>query len=132
MDLGLNTFVSGLNAQSRAVDVAAQNTVNVNSTGVLEGDGQQAYIPQDIDFISQNPGGVRTEVKPRDPAFVPAYAPDDLSANADGYVAAPDINLAEEQMNLIRAETAYKATASLIPVIKDMYEELINAVDKNA
>ena len=83
-------------------------------------------------FISQNPGGVRTEVKPRDPAFVPAYAPDDLSANADGYVAAPDINLAEEQMNLIRAETAYKATASLIPVIKDMYEELINAVDKNA
>ena len=55
-----------------------------------------------------------------------------MVTNADGYVAAPDINLAEEQMNLIRAETAYKATASLIPVVKDMYEELINAVDKNA
>ncbi len=128
MDGIISSAVSGLNAQSRRIGQAAENIVNVNSTGSLDGTGREAYAPKDVLFIAKEPGSVRTIVRPRDPAFVPAYQPDSPDADTNGYVAAPDVNLGEEVITLIQAEHAYKAAASLIPVAKEIHEALIDAL----
>ena len=128
MDGIISSAVSGLNAQSRRLDQAAQNIVNVSSTGSLDNSGPQAYIPKDVLFQATEPGAVKTTVRPRDPAFVPAYQPDSPNADTNGYVAAPDVNLNEEVITMIQAEQAYKAAASLIPVAKDMHDALVEAM----
>ena len=48
------------------------------------------------------------------------YEPDHPDANADGYVAYPNINLMEEMANMMAASRAYEANASALNASKSM------------
>jgi flagellar basal-body rod protein FlgC len=48
------------------------------------------------------------------------YEPDHPDANAEGYVAYPNINLMEEMTNMIQSTRAYEANVSAMQATKDM------------
>ena len=48
------------------------------------------------------------------------YEPNHPNANADGYVAYPNINLMEEMTNMIQATRSYEANVSAMQATKDM------------
>jgi flagellar basal-body rod protein FlgC len=48
------------------------------------------------------------------------YEPDHPDANAEGYVAYPNINLMEEMTNMIQATRSYEANVSAMQATKDL------------
>lgn len=124
--------VSGLLAASKRADVAASNIANADTTGNLDGSGQKAYQAALVVTESVAGGGVKAVALPRNPSFVPSYEPGSPFANSDGLVAAPNVNLDEELINLKVAEQAYKANAQSIRAGREMQDALLDAVNKKA
>jgi flagellar basal-body rod protein FlgC len=76
--------------------------------------------------------GVRADFVQKDPPFVPAYDPDSPFANADGIIGVPNVNLAEEAVNVSLAKTAYKANLATIKTVDEMQDDLLRILDKRA
>jgi flagellar basal-body rod protein FlgC len=64
--------------------------------------------------------GVRAEIMIQNRRPRMEYDPDHPDADADGYVAYPDINVVEEMTNLIAASRSYEANLTAIAAAKDM------------
>lgn len=80
-----------------------------NFSDVLEGEmGENVQTVHATDVISTN----------RPPIL--KYEPNHPDANADGYVAYPDINVMEEMANMISASRAYEANISALNTTKSM------------
>lgn len=127
----ISTALTGLLAATQRVGASASNIANLGSAGSL--DPQSANQPYQAVTTVQTAnagGGVTSNVVPKKPGIVNAYAPDSPFANADGLVGTPDVDLAEEAVNMKLAEISYKANISVIKTTEDMTEELLNTVDK--
>lgn len=127
----IKTALSGLLAQGQKAAGSASNIANASSTGRLDGESPAPYTPVDTQFSSQEGGGVAAHTTPRQTPFVPSYAPDSPLANEEGYIGAPNVNLAEDIVNLKQAALAYKANIKTIEIASDMQDELLDAIDKN-
>lgn len=98
---GLSAAVSGLKAASTKVNVAANNVVNANTEG---------YHAQRVESSSVTVGsggggrGVLTRV----------------------WETADATDLAFEAVTLIQAENAYKASATVIGRVDDMYRQVLD------
>lgn len=126
----ITTALSGLLAASKRVETSANNIANANTAGALdEADGPAPYSAQTVVQKTGENGGTIAEVTTKDPGFVAAYDPDSPLANEDGFVGAPNVNLAEEAVNLKLAETAYKASLNVIKVADELNEELLRTFD---
>lgn len=134
MMAGLQASFSALNAQRTRMNVIASNLANAQSTRTPEGgpykrqevifaaqpqhpsfetmlnDRTQAGISgvQVLDIMS-DPSGTRLEYEPNHP-----------DANAQGYVAYPNVNIMREMVDLISASRAYEANITAINSSKDM------------
>lgn len=130
--------LSGLNAASRKVDAAASNIANMTTSGALDpadGPAPCQAVTTAQSTVSGTDGealGVESRVVPTNRPFVPAYDPDSPFANADGLIGAPDVNLAEEAVNLQIASTTYKANLKTIQVASDMQDALLDMFDRDA
>lgn len=127
--------LSGLNAASRKVEASASNIANMQTSGSLENPDQAPYTPlttQQIALADQagNGLGVKSNFVPKTQPFTPAYDPDSPFANAEGLIGVPNVDLAEEAVNMTMAETAYKASVSVIETVQDMTRELLEAFDR--
>lgn len=133
----LNTIsiaLSGLNAASNKVSASASNIANMTTTGSLEAGKQAPYDALTTRQTAQsdaqgNPAGVRSDVVSAGRPFVPSYAPGSPFANADGMIGTPNVDLAEEAINMSMAETSYKANISVIKTTDEMSEELLRIFD---
>lgn len=131
----LKIAVSGLSdAIARLVNLAS-NVVNVSSTARLPQkteDSYSGYIPHDVVTISSSVAdhnlGVQTQLKPREPAYVPAPDPHSPNANSEGLVAVPNVDLATEFVNAKMAEIAYKANAAVIRAEQKNGKELLDTL----
>jgi flagellar basal-body rod protein FlgC len=128
---GLGTALSGLIAASTRLSASAQNISNIQVTGSLDSSsGNQAYQAVTTKFETQDDGqGVTGTVVPKAKPTVAILSPSDPNANEDGFVAAPNVNLAEEAVNLKIGEYAYRANLSVISTISEMSDELLNIFD---
>jgi flagellar basal-body rod protein FlgC len=54
------------------------------------------------------------------------YMPGHPDANADGYVAFPHVNPAEDMVNLMNASRSYQANVAAISSLKDMISRSID------
>lgn len=136
MDLisALETSGSGLYAQSERMKVIASNLANANTTRTEEGG---PYRRKDIVFTAVGPGSsfesvLRSRMEsqpcrvkvagvvedPRPPRTV--YDPSHPDANAEGYVALPNINVMEEMVNMMLATRSYEANIMAINAAKGM------------
>ncbi len=110
LDIGM----TGLQAASTRIDVAARNIVNVHSTGETGDEEGEAYRAQEAVQSAREDGGVTVNVRDGLPATLQIYAPTLSSADEDGMITLPAVNLANEFIDLMLAESSYKAAIAVV------------------
>lgn len=130
----VSVSVSALRANAVKAGVAANNIAAAGATGAVDpgADDRTAYTPQDVVMVSNALGGVDANVVARDPATVLAYDPNSVDANEDGIIAVPNVDLAEETVDLTLAKAAYEASLAVLKTIRDMDDDLLSIIDKKA
>lgn len=132
---GMRISGSGMAAQRMRMNTISSNIANVNTTQTPEGG---PYRRKDVvfeampdaktfgDVVSAREPNSHfqrvqvTDIRSDTKAPIVKYEPDHPDANADGYVAYPNINLMEEMTNMIQASRAYEANVSSMQATKDM------------
>ena len=115
---------SGLSAQRARLDLIAGNIANVETTRTPAG-GPYRRV-QAVFGSRENPGGVEvmgTTVDPRPPRMV--YQPGHPDADAEGFVAYPNVNIVEEMVDLVSAKRSYEANAAAFNAAKAMAQRAI-------
>lgn len=130
----LSISASALTAQRLRMDVISNNIANVNTTRTAEGGPYKKQMPVfaerrpkfTLPVISEDHrntvgDGVQVVNIKKDttpPRLV--YNPEHPDANADGYVAMPNINLVSEMVDMIEATRAYEANVTALNSTKSM------------
>jgi flagellar basal-body rod protein FlgC len=132
---GFRVSGSGMTAQRMRLNTISSNIANINTTRTPEGG---PYRRKDVVFEAipetKNFGEILAVNSPREQvqrvqvvdvvsdtkAPLMKYDPDHADANAEGYVALPNINLMEEMTNMIQATRSYEANVSALQAAKDM------------
>jgi len=118
--------LSGLNAATRRVEASASNIANLSSYGALPGEeGPPVYAPLEVQLAAQAGGGVSANIAPSSRAALLAYDPQAAFANAQGYVAAPAVNLTDEMINLAMASYDFTANLAVIRTADDMTKAVL-------
>jgi flagellar basal-body rod protein FlgC len=135
----LSVGASGMAAQRMRAELLVENLANAETTRTPEGgpyrrkdavfESTEADSPFSSVFEAQMhaPGGVAvTEVvvDTRDPEQ--RYLPGHPDANAEGYVAFPRVNPAEDMVDLMGASRGYEANVAAIGAVKDMIARSID------
>ncbi|WP_018315881.1 flagellar basal body rod protein FlgC [Bradyrhizobium sp. WSM2793] len=134
---------SGLSVASLRVNVAASNIANVQTTGPLPGSGGSspsavtgspgiaptfpaAYVPLRVDQVDQTPGGTIAKVSTVSPSYTAQSDPSAPFANQDGLVAAPNVDIASEFVQLAAAKYSFIANAKVIQAYAETTESLLD------
>ena len=132
---------SALGAERIRAEIVTSNLANAESTRTPEGG---PYKRREVVFATQRPsfamslatagtaaqgtasGGVRVREVVNDPApALVKYEPSHPDANADGYVAYPNVNPVSEMADLMGAARAYEMNVSAITAAKQMIQQSI-------
>ena len=126
----ISTLLSGMNAAATRLSASASNVANVQTTGpVPDANGARtAYKPLDVRQSALDNGTVTTSLTTRNPAYDLQYQPGSPDANADGMVAAPNVDLAGEITDQLTAKISYEAAAKSMKVVNDMQQQTIDMV----
>jgi len=125
---------SGMSAQRARAEVIVENLANAETTRTAEGgpykrkDVVLESEPADSPFAAvfqtelsaQSMGVEVAEVREDTRAPQMRYQPGHPHADANGYVAYPNINPAEEMVDLMSASRGYQANVAAISAVKDM------------
>jgi len=130
---------SGMSAQRTRAELLVENLANAETTRTPEGG---PYRRKDVVFESgaagspfssflddqmNSPGGVSVAqivTDTRDPER--RYMPGHPDADANGYVAFPRVNPAEDMVDLMGASRNYQANVAAIGAVKDMIQRSID------
>ncbi len=135
----LSNALSGLNAQKLRLNATASNVANVSSGGAVPGSAQAqagaptVYRPLQVNMTSVTTAdgqgaGVFADVTESKNGFSLSYDPDALGANAEAFVAVPNVDLAQEAVNLIETKALFKANAAVIRTQEEMLGSLLDTV----
>lgn len=117
---------SALSSERLRMDIIASNIANINTTHNSSGEPQayrrrMAVFKTVYDEVTSN-GSVTVENIIEDSAPLRrAYDPGHPDADADGYVAYPNIILSREMVDMVAAKTAYQANITSIQTYKSLY-----------
>jgi flagellar basal-body rod protein FlgC len=128
----LNASASALDVQRARMEVATSNLANAESTRGPDGqpyrrrevvlvDGDQAFN------VQAQPEGVRVAgiVEDQTP-FRRRYEPSHPDADADGFVAVPNVDVPEEMVDMLGAARAYQANLTAIGLIRDTIQRALD------
>lgn len=130
----LNISGSGLTAQKLRMDVISQNIANAEVTRTEDG---TPYRRKMVVLSSINGGssfrdalnkatkvktsGVQVKSVIEDQApLVPVYNPSHPDANEEGYIMLPNVNTAQEMIDMLGASRAYEANITAFNATKSM------------
>jgi flagellar basal-body rod protein FlgC len=132
----VNAAASALNAERARIEVAVSNLANIESTRGADG---QPYRRRDVvlqsapvaSFDSVLGRAAATGVKVAavvEDQTAPRrrYEPSHPDADADGYVALPNVDPAEEMVDMLSAARAYQANLTAIGLIRDMVSRALD------
>ena len=114
---------SAMAAQSQRMNTTASNLANADSVSGPDG---QPYRAKQVVFEmalndGQGIGGVRVARVVDDPSPMRMqHDPKNPLANAEGYVAMPNVNVVEEMVNMISASRSYQANVEVLNTAKTM------------
>lgn len=131
----VDASASALNAQRARIEVAVSNLANAESTRGPDG---QPYRRRDIVLASDPVGsfdaalgqagaiGVRVAgvIDDTEP-FRRRYEPSHPDADAEGYVAMPNVDVPEEVVNMLGAARAYQANLTAIGLIRETVQKAL-------
>ena len=133
----LQVSASGMAAQRTRAELLVENMANAENTRTPEGG---PYRRKDVVFLSETQAspfsasfqnelstGVNVaDVVTDDRAPELRYMPGHPDADANGYVAFPNLNPAEEMVNLMNAQRSYEGNVSAMSAVKDMIQRSID------
>ncbi len=130
----IHTALSGLAAASKKVEASASNVANLTTTGSLSDPNNAPYsavttVQETITDSDGNALGVKANVIPKNTPFVPAFSPDSPFADSDGLIGVPNVNLAEEAVNISIAKNTFKANLQVIQAASELSEDLLRIFD---
>ena len=135
----LSISASGMSAQRQRTELLVENLANSDTTRTPEGgpyrrkDAVFTSDPSAGDFSSMfesevgTGSGVRVSeivTDQRDPEK--RYLPGHPDADANGYVAYPRMNPAEDMVDLLGASRGYQANVSAVSAVKDMIQRSLD------
>jgi flagellar basal-body rod protein FlgC len=130
MDLfsSMRVSATGLDAETKRMNTISSNVANAETVGYKRKDPLMAAQTDRESFgeildnqLDENVQGVQVQdivEDPRAPRMV--YNPTHPQANADGYVAMPNVNPVEEMANMISAQRSYEANITAMNSAKSM------------
>lgn len=131
----IDVNASGLTAQRKRVEISSSNLANSQTTRTAEGG---PYRRKDVVFrtnsfeeslgfaMDDGVNGVKVADTVDDPRpFDRRYEPGHPDADAQGYVAYPNVNTTEEMANLIEGSRSYEANLAAISVVKTMINKTL-------
>jgi flagellar basal-body rod protein FlgC len=134
----LSVSASGLNAQRARAELLVENLANAETTRTPQGG---PYRRKDVVFSSEAQGSpfgavFQTELQANGVAASEVvedtrepdkrYMPGHPDADAGGYVAFPNINPAEDMVDLTNASRGYQANVAAMSAVKDMIHRSID------
>jgi len=126
----IGASASALSAERARIEVAVSNMANAESTRGANG---EPYRRRDV-VLASDPGetfeamigragavGVKVAEIVEDSAPFPhRYDPAHPDADAEGFVAVPNVDVPEQMVDMLSAARAYQANLSAIGLIRDM------------
>jgi flagellar basal-body rod protein FlgC len=135
LNAAIDASASALSAERARIEVAVSNLANAESTRGPDG---RPYRRRDVVLASQptesfdaalgraSAVGVRVAGIVEDAA--PArrrYEPSHPDADAEGYVGVPNVDPAEEMVDMVSAARAYQANLAAISLIRDLLQRAL-------
>lgn len=129
---------SGLDAQRARLETVASNLANASTTRTAEGGPYRRRMPLfeaapvARSFEAEFQGAVRkvevrgVQLDPRPPVL--RYEPGHPEANPEGYVAYPNIDPAEEMVDMLSAVRSYEANANVVKTVRQMNEAALTLI----
>jgi flagellar basal-body rod protein FlgC len=119
MSVASTIAVSGLSVAGLRLQVAASNIANARSDGPLPGTPNPenfppAYSALRVNQVDNLGGGTSGNVATVTPATVSTYDPGAPYADSRGMVASPNVDLANELVQVLIARFSYAANAQVI------------------
>lgn len=129
----MRVSATGLDAESKRMNTISSNVANAETVGYKRKDPLMAATTDREAFgeilqneMDENVQGVAVQdivEDPRAPRMV--YNPTHPQANADGYVAMPNVNPVEEMANMISAQRSYEANVTAMNSAKSMAQKAL-------
>jgi flagellar basal-body rod protein FlgC len=132
----INASASALAAERMRIEVAVSNLANAESTRGPDG---QPYKRRDVVLKSEstdtfqdalgraNATGVRVAAVLEDQSAPRRrYEPSHPDADSEGYVALPNVDTAEEMVDMLGASRAYQANLTAINLIRDLVQKALD------
>lgn len=136
---GLQINASGLALERLKLDTTSTNIANVNTTRTPEGGPYRRKSVQFAENLRQveadngnimeankrQSSGVRVTGIAQDQTEKLGYKPDDPDADQNGYVHLPNVNLADEMIDLIQSQRSYEANVASSQVNKQILSKAL-------
>jgi len=135
----ISVSASGMEAQRSRAEIITENLANADTTRTPEGGPYKrkdavfttspvAYSFSDIlsSASGGNDGVVVSDITIDDRDPERRYLPGHPDADAEGYVAFPRVDPAEEMVDLMSASRSYQANVAAISAVKDMIARSID------
>jgi flagellar basal-body rod protein FlgC len=120
---------SALNAQSLRLNTTASNLANADSVAGADG---QPYRAKQVVFAATPVAGTAaqgvkvTQVVNSAAPLRQVYDPANPAADAEGYVAMPNVNVVEEMVNMISASRSYQSNVEVMTTAKTLMQRTLN------
>jgi flagellar basal-body rod protein FlgC len=130
----INASASALDAQRARMEVAVSNLANAESTRGPDGQPyrRREVVLESVPFEQHaqaagvQPTGVRVAAVLEDQTeFRRRYEPSHPDADADGFVAVPNVDVPEEMIDMLGAARAYQANLTAIGLIRDTIQKAL-------
>lgn len=129
----IDAAASGLTAERLRMDVISNNIANANTTRTAEGgpyrrqtvvfeprSAQSSFANLFAKTLETGEGVRVVSIAKDNTPLRQIYEPNHPDANADGYVAMPNINIVTEMVDMITASRAYEANVTAVNAAKSM------------
>ena len=130
LSVSADIAVSGMKAQSERLRIISENMANADSIGIRPGeDPYRRQVVTFKDYIDKETGAKMVKVDkvvPEESQFPLKYDPNHPAANAEGYVAMPNVNPLIEMMDLKEAQRSYDANLSMMQTARDMNSKVLD------
>ncbi len=130
LNISTDVAVSGMRVQAERLKVIAQNMANADSVSTEP--GGEPYRRQVVSFqnyVDAESGAqmVRVDKVVKDNApFEKQYAPNHPGADAQGYIALPNVNPLIEMMDMKEAQRAYDANLNMLKTAREMNSSVLD------
>jgi flagellar basal-body rod protein FlgC len=136
----MRVSASGLDAQTKRMNTISSNIANAETTRTADGKGpyrrkdplmaaqtdRESFgeiLQNELDESVQGVQVTDVMEDTRPPRMV--YNPSHPDANAEGYVAMPNVNTVEEMANMISAQRSYEANVTAMNAAKAMAQKAL-------